>query len=77
MCENRGQVTVTQHKENTKTASTVKEKGQQDPRIITPMGQQILPTVHIDLQIHISPEASPEQIDIIFASMAKHLYGRG
>ncbi len=34
------------------------------------------PTLHIDLQIHISPEAGPEQIDQIFASMAKHLYDR-
>lgn len=34
------------------------------------------PTLHIDLQIHISPEASTEQIDQIFASMAKHLYGK-
>lgn len=38
---------------------------------------EIVPTVHIDLQIHISPEASSNQIDAIFASMAKHLYGRG
>ena len=30
--------------------------------------------VHIDLQIHISPEADAEQIDHIFASMSKHLY---
>lgn len=37
----------------------------------------IVPSVHIDLQIHISPEASTEQIDTIFASIAKHLYGRG
>lgn len=35
-----------------------------------------VPSVHIDLQIHISPDASPDQIDSIFASMAKHLYGR-
>lgn len=35
-----------------------------------------LPTVHIDLQIHISAEAGPEQIDEIFASMARHLYGK-
>lgn len=34
------------------------------------------PSVHIDLQIHISPDASSDQIDSIFASMAKHLYGR-
>ncbi len=33
------------------------------------------PSVHIDIQIHISPEASVDQIDQIFKSMAKHLYG--
>ena len=33
------------------------------------------PNLHIDLQIHISPESTPEQIECIFASMAKHLYG--
>lgn len=32
------------------------------------------PKVHIDVQIHISPDTTPEQIDQIFASMAKHLY---
>ena len=31
------------------------------------------PAVHIDVQVHISPETSPEQIDRIFESMAKHL----
>ncbi|MGA7831885.1 MAG: DUF5343 domain-containing protein [Terracidiphilus sp.] len=35
----------------------------------------VLPGLHIDVQVHISPEASTEQIDQIFASMAKHLYG--
>ena len=29
--------------------------------------------IHIDVQVHISPDTSPEQIDSIFASMAKHL----
>lgn len=33
------------------------------------------PSLHIDVQLHISPEASAEQIDQIFKSMAKHLYG--
>ncbi len=33
------------------------------------------PSVHIDIQIHISPEASTDQIDQIFKSMSKHLYG--
>ena len=31
------------------------------------------PKLHIDVQIHISPDSSAEQIDAIFASMAKHL----
>ena len=35
------------------------------------------PEVNINLQIHISADASPDQIDQIFASMSKHLYGRG
>jgi hypothetical protein len=34
------------------------------------------PEVHIDVQIHISPDSSPEQIDQIFESMAKHLYDK-
>ncbi len=33
------------------------------------------PSVHIDVQVHIAPEASADQIEQIFASMAKHLYG--
>jgi hypothetical protein len=36
----------------------------------TPAG----PNVHLDIQIHIPAEASSDQIDQIFASMAKHLY---
>lgn len=35
-----------------------------------------LPSMNINLQIHISSEASPEQIDQIFFSMSRHLYGR-
>ncbi len=34
------------------------------------------PEVHIDVNIHIDPAASPDQIDQVFASMARHLYGR-
>lgn len=33
------------------------------------------PNLHIDLQIHISPDSTPEQIETIFSSMSKHLYG--
>lgn len=35
------------------------------------------PALHIDIQVHIDPTSSPEQIDQIFASMAKHLYRTG
>jgi hypothetical protein len=34
------------------------------------------PAVHIDVQVHISADSSAEQIDQIFESMARHLYGR-
>jgi hypothetical protein len=34
------------------------------------------PSLHIDIQVHIPSDASPEQIDSIFASMANHLYRR-
>lgn len=39
------------------------------------MGTGTTPSIHIDIQIHISPEASTDQIDQVFKSMAKHLYG--
>lgn len=35
------------------------------------------PKLHVDIQIHISPDSSPEQIDKIFESMAKHLPLKG
>ena len=46
---------------------------------VRPVGGRSLhsdgPSVHIDIQVHISPESTAEQIDQIFSSMAKHLYG--
>jgi hypothetical protein len=33
-----------------------------------------IPSMNINLQIHISADASPDQIDKIFESMAKHIY---
>ncbi len=35
------------------------------------------PQLHVDIQIHISPDSSPDQIDKIFESMAKHLPLKG
>ena len=37
------------------------------PVLPTNVTSEVVPSVHIDLQIHISPEASPSQIDAIFA----------
>ncbi|MDE0606816.1 MAG: hypothetical protein OXH78_06660 [Acidimicrobiaceae bacterium] len=34
------------------------------------------PTVHLDIQIHIPADATPEQIDQIFSSMSRHLYSK-
>jgi len=49
-----------------------------------PAGEQIPPApapsepkVHIDINIHIDSSVSAEQIDQLFASMARHLYRRG
>lgn len=39
------------------------------------MSSSLTPSLHIDIQIHISPESSADQIDKIFESMAKHLKG--
>jgi hypothetical protein len=35
------------------------------------------PGIYINLQVHISADSTPDQIDAIFASMAKHIYKRG
>ena len=44
------------------------------PGVSTSENSSLSPSLHIDIQVHISPDASPEQIDKIFESMAKHLY---
>ena len=43
--------------------------------VAVPANGSKVPSVHIDIQIHISPEATTDQIDQIFKSMSKHLYG--
>jgi Family of unknown function (DUF5343) len=40
-------------------------------------GQPPTPGIYINLQVHISADATSDQIDQIFASMAKHIYLRG
>jgi hypothetical protein len=36
-----------------------------------------IPGININLEIHISADSTPDQIDAIFASMSKHIYQRG
>lgn len=43
------------------------------PTIKPEKNSRFQPKIHIDVQIHISPESTADQIDQIFASMAKHL----
>lgn len=54
-------------KEQVKTHEKKKEAGEI-------MVDRISPSIHIDIQIHISPDASPDQVEKIFESMARHLY---
>lgn len=51
-------------------------KRQETPFPPSPPHNTVGPNLHIDMQIHISADASDTQIDTIFKSMAKHLYGR-
>ena len=55
-------------KSNTSTPTSASESFGKHERL------SLQPSVHVDLQIHISPEASPEQIDQIFSSIRRHLY---
>lgn len=70
----------TMKKANPKATKAVKVSTENSPVATTTVqsGMTISsnqPNLHIDLQIHISPESTSEQIETIFASMAKHLYG--
>lgn len=61
----------------TKPATPKVKKGESLPEPTIPNNPVVhlspgMPSVHIDLQIHISPDTSAEQIEKIFASMAKH-----
>jgi uncharacterized protein DUF5343 len=43
------------------------------PALVPPSLPQSVPSIHLNLQVHLSPEATLEQIDKIFESIAKHL----
>jgi hypothetical protein len=59
-------------------ASAAVEAGQNIEKV-QPGGQDRQPQapgININLQVHISADSTPDQIDQIFASMAKHIYQR-
>ena len=58
------------HPQEAESEAVVSMKGNDSEALVTNR-----PALHIDIQVHIDPTSSAEQIDQIFASMAKHLYG--
>ena len=56
----------------TKSSGLTGEPAQENGKVALAINR---PALHIDIQVHIDPTSSAEQIDQIFASMAKHLYG--
>jgi hypothetical protein len=59
-------------KRSTAAVATVRQPSETTPRD----GGGVLPSVHIDVQVHLPADATPQLIDQVFESMAKHLYGR-
>lgn len=49
------------------------EPSQKEQQVQNLSSSLSFPSIHIDLQIHLSPEAKLDQIDQLFSSMAKHL----
>lgn len=54
-------------------SSATEQIKQQPTESPTSSSHRRVPAIHIDVQVHISPDTSAEQIDRIFESMAKHL----
>ena len=59
-----------QKNERTRTTATPEPAGEKQVALVPPDFES---TIHITIQIHVSPDMKPDQIDQIFASMAKHL----
>lgn len=53
-----------------------KNNGNLVERVPSSQQSPTLPGLHLDIQIHIDADASVDQIDAVFASMAKHIYRR-
>lgn len=62
--------TESQRKPATETPTTPNPPPQTQPAVFP----NVTPGININLEIHISADATPDQIDKIFESMAKHIY---
>ncbi len=64
-------------KEGTVKSATVQQNNKQPTTFTPPTSPtetyQHSPSLHIDIQVHISPQSSDTQIEKVFESMAKHL----
>jgi hypothetical protein len=80
--DEKSERTRTEKKVERKAETSVAAPGRVEPDVIrrpaisSPQAPQI-PGININLEIHISADSTPDQIDAIFASMAKHIYQRG
>lgn len=64
-------------KNNKKQSVTEKSSSYDSPPPVSASNRNEGPDININLQIHISADASSDQIEQIFAAMAKHIYKRG
>jgi len=71
------QETVKKPAEKERSKSTPKGKPASKDKMEEPGGEdQIVnqfPEIHINVQVHVSADSTPEQVDHLFASIAKHL----
>lgn len=65
---------ITKNKKETRPEHTNMEQGHAGESMPLNASTARSPEIHIDIQIHISPESNADQIDAIFKSMSKHLY---
>lgn len=56
------------------TTATARQRQPQPQPAASDGSRSTAPALHIDVQVHIPSDATVEQIDAIFSSMAKHLY---
>lgn len=65
--------------QNEKTSEKSADKESEGNKVLQSQQSELslsenTPSIHINIQFHLSPEMSSDQIDAIFKSMSKHLY---